>query len=121
MEMAQSSSGPPPRQKPRYSAQLKVDVFTPGLEHLRVEKTANISQTGLFICTEITAKLNDKFHLRIIFSDQDAYFDVKAKVIWICDGKSSHPRGLGLHFVELNEAQNHVIDSYLKKYVNVQQ
>jgi len=118
--MSTNPSVPKARQKARYSAELKVEVLTPGLEYLRVEKTANISETGLFICTELEAKIQDKFHLRIIFSDKDAYFDVKARAVWVCDGRSSHPRGLGLHFVELSSAQKHVIERHLKEYVNVQ-
>ncbi len=107
-----------PRQKPRYAARLKVEVMTKGLEHHHIEKTANISHTGLFLCTDMKAKLNDKMHLRIILSDQDAYFEVKARVVWVCS-EGSHPAGWGMEFVELNAVQTQVINKFLTEYVNI--
>lgn len=116
---AQAKSSKYPRQKPRYAARLKVEVMTKGLEHHRIEKTANISTTGLFICTDMHADLEDKMHLRIIFEDRDAYFDVKARIVWTCDNAGSHPQGWGLEFVELNQAQKDVIEKFLSEYVNI--
>lgn len=119
-KLPDSSSGPKGRQKARYSAQLKVEIFLKGLEHHHIDKTANISETGLFLCTELPSEIGDKMHLRIILSDRAAFFDVKAQVVWLCDGNGSHPRGIGLEFVELNRVQSEVIEKILREYVNVQ-
>lgn len=107
------------RRKPRYQLALKAEVWVRGLEHYIVEKTANISQSGLFLCTEVDLPVNDRLHIRIIFKDLDAYFDVKARVVWRCDGLGSHPQGLGLEYTELTEFQSEVIKRYLTDYINV--
>jgi len=107
------------RQKPRYAAQLKVDVFMKGLVHHRIEKTANISLGGIFLCTELPGEIGDKMHLRIILSDREAFFDIKARIAWTCNNEGSHPQGLGLEFIDLNEAQKDVINKILAQYVNV--
>lgn len=107
------------RIKPRYSAHLKVELFTKGLEHHLIERTANISSGGLFVCTDISAGIDDKVHLRIIFSDKAAYFDVKAVVVWVCDGSKGHPKGLGVEFIDMNAAQQAIVDRHLVEYVNV--
>lgn len=107
------------RAKPRYAANLKVEVFTKGLNHHLVEKTANISSGGLFICTEIASEIGEKMHLRIIFSDREAFFDVKAIVAWVCNGERGHPKGLGVKFTDLNSSQQNIIDRYLVEYVNI--
>lgn len=108
------------RQKARYAAQLKVEVFSKGFEHQHIERTANISETGLFICTNLESEIGDKMHLRIILADREAFFDVKGEVVWICDGDGSHPKGLGVEFVDLNHAQSEVIHTILRDYINVQ-
>ncbi len=111
----------PARLKPRYSANLEVLVYTKGLDHFVAEKTANISKGGLFVCTSHKAEVGDKMHIRIILSDIDSYFEVKTRVAWLCDGGASHPEGIGLEFVEINEAQSEVIDRILTKYVNIRE
>jgi len=108
------------RLKPRYSAQIKVEMLTKGLDYHRVDKTANISTGGIFVCTDFLAPEGERVHIRIILADKDAYFDVKTQVAWVCDGSGSHPKGLGLEFIELNEAQVLVINRFLREYVNVQ-
>jgi Tfp pilus assembly protein PilZ len=108
------------RLKPRYSAEVKVEMLTKGLDYHRVDKTANVSTGGLFVCTDYLAPEGERIHCRIIFSDRDSYFDVKTRVAWVCDGGNSHPKGLGLEFIELNEAQQLVINRFLRAYVNVQ-
>lgn len=107
------------RGKPRYAANLKVEIFTKGLNHQIVERTANISSGGLFVCTEYSSEIGEKMHLRIIFLDREAYFDVKSEVAWVCNGEKGHPKGLGVRFVELNSAQQQIIDRYLVEYVNI--
>ncbi|MBS1984252.1 MAG: PilZ domain-containing protein [Bdellovibrionales bacterium] len=107
------------RAKPRYAAALKVELFTKGLNHHVVEKTANISPGGLFVCTEAVAETGEKMHLRIIFSDRDSYFDVKGEVAWVCDGTKGHPKGFGVQFIDLNRAQTEIINRFLVKYVNI--
>jgi Tfp pilus assembly protein PilZ len=109
------------RQKARYAANIAVEMFTQGLNYFRAERTANISLGGLFVCTEYDGKINEKVHIRIILSDRDSYFDVKTRIAWTCDGTGSHPKGLGLEFIELNDAQKMVIEKFLKDYVNVAQ
>jgi len=95
-------------------------VFTKGLEHFLSERTANISEGGIFVCTDFECPVGEKLHIRVILSDQDSYFDVKTRVAWICQGDAGHPKGLGLEFVDLNEPQKRVIGTVLKRYVNVQ-
>ncbi len=107
------------RRKPRYAANLQVWVFTKGLNHFQAEKTANISLGGLFVCTNHSAEVGEKLHIRVILSDIDSYFDVKTRVAWLCGNDGSHPEGLGLEFIELDEAQQHVVQNILKDYVNV--
>lgn len=109
------------RRKPRYSASLKVMVFTKGLGHFQTERAANISSGGIFICTDHQSEIGEKLHIRIIFSELDAYFDVKTRVAWICNNDSSHPQGLGLAFTDLNEPQKQVIDKFLTQYINVKE
>ena len=108
------------RKKPRYAMNVQALVFTKGLEHFVSERTANISEGGLFVCTEHPAQIGERLHIRVILSDQDSYFDVKTKVAWVADGSTGHPKGLGLEFIDLNEPQKRVIGTVLKKYVNVQ-
>ena len=107
------------RRKPRYSANLQVWVFTKGLNHFESERTANISSGGLFVCTGHSAEVGERLHIRVILSDIDSYFDVKTRVAWVCGDEGSHPAGLGLEFIELDEAQTHVVQTILKDYVNV--
>jgi len=107
------------RIKPRYQLALAAEVWVRGLEHRNIEKTANISTTGLFLCTDLDLPKNDVVHLRIIFKDLDAYFDVKAKVVWQCHGNDSHPKGIGLRYTDLSIEQTQLIDRYLKQYVNI--
>ncbi|HVJ64186.1 MAG TPA: PilZ domain-containing protein [Bdellovibrionota bacterium] len=109
------------RKKPRYQLALRAELWYRDLQHHVVEKTANISLTGLFLCTEIDLPKGDTVHVRIIFKDLDAYFDAKAKVIWRCDGIGTHPMGLGLQFFDVSDAQSAVIERYLKNYVNVRE
>jgi Tfp pilus assembly protein PilZ len=111
--------GPNRRKKPRYAADVKVEIFTKGLNHYVTGKTANISPGGLFVCTDYVGELGEKLHVRVILCDREAYFDCKATIAWICDDKGSHPQGLGVEFVELTDAQKHVINKVLKDYVNV--
>lgn len=115
-----SSSGINRRLKPRYAVDVKVEMLTQGLDHYVVEKCANVSLGGLFVCTDYSAKENERVHVRIILSDQDAYFDIKTEVAWVCGEESSHPKGLGLRFVDINEQQQAIIDRFFKKYVNIQ-
>lgn len=120
MNTARKQDPTAPR-KPRYQLALKAELWVRGLEHHMVEKTANISPSGLFLCTDLELPTGDVVHVRIIFKDLDAYFDAKARVIWQCDGKSSHPQGLGLEYIGLTDMQVHIIDKYLKNYVNVRE
>jgi Tfp pilus assembly protein PilZ len=117
---AGENSGINRRLKPRYSVHIKVEMLTKGLNHYAVEKCANVSLGGLFVCSDYSAEQDEKIHIRVIMSDKDSYFDIKTRVAWICDGHGSHPRGLGLEFVELTQEQNHIIARFLKDYVNVQ-
>jgi uncharacterized protein (TIGR02266 family) len=110
-----------PRRKPRYAAHLQVLVFTKGLNHFLSERTANISSGGLFVCTEHSAEVGEKLHIRVMLADIDSYFDVKTEVVWVCDGGSSHPQGLGLMFVDLSDDQQVVVDKILKNYINVKE
>ena len=109
------------RRKPRYSASLKVLVFTKGLEHFQSERAANISSGGIFVCTDHICDVGEKLHIRIIFSDLDAFFDVRTRVAWVCGDDTSHPQGLGLEFVDVNDAQKQVISQFLSKYINVKE
>lgn len=109
------------RRKPRYATSLKVLVFTKGLEHFQSERAANISSGGIFVCTDHICEVGEKLHIRIIFSDLDAYFDVKTRVAWVCGDDSSHPQGFGLQFTDLNDAHKQVIDKFLSKYINVKE
>lgn len=115
----QSSDDNSQRKKPRYQLALKAEVWVRDLEHHVIEQTANISMGGLFLCTALDLPQGDIVHVRIIFKDLDAYFDAKSKVVWRCNGSGSHPVGLGLEFIELNEPQIAVIERYLKNYVNI--
>jgi uncharacterized protein (TIGR02266 family) len=108
------------RRKARYALNVQTLVFTKGLEHFLSERTANISEGGIFVCTDYESPVGEKLHIRVILSDQDSYFDVKTRVAWVCDGEGGHPKGLGLEFVDLNEPQKRVIATVLKRYVNVQ-
>jgi Tfp pilus assembly protein PilZ len=115
-----SNTGINRRLKPRYAANLKVEMLTRGLNHYTIEKCANVSLGGLFVCTDYSAQQNEKIHVRIILSDKNSYFDLKTRVAWICDGQGSHPKGLGLQFIELTDEQLKVVRHFLKDYVNVQ-
>jgi Tfp pilus assembly protein PilZ len=116
-----SHSGVRERRKPRYSANIRVLVFTKGLNHFEARKTANISTGGLFICTELKDKfeIDEKLHIRIILDDRDAYFEVKTKVVWVCPEGSGHPSGLGLEYTDVSDDQKEIIDKILKDYINV--
>jgi uncharacterized protein (TIGR02266 family) len=109
------------RRKPRYSANIKVLVFTKGLNHFESQKTANISTGGLFVCTDHPAEIGDKMHIRIILGDRDAYFEVKTKVVWVCPTGTGHPQGLGLEFYDVSSDQQEIISKILKDYINVKQ
>ncbi|NCN41932.1 PilZ domain-containing protein [bacterium] len=108
------------RLKPRYAVDIKVEMLTKGLDHYVVERCANVSLGGIFVCTDYSAEMDERVHVRIILSDKDAYFDLKTKVAWICDDSGSHPKGLGLQFVEISTEQQIIIDKILRDYVNVQ-
>ena len=108
------------RLKPRYAVNIKVEMLTKGLNHVSVEKCANVSLGGIFVCTDYLAPEDERVHVRVIFSDKDSFFDVKTRVAWTCDGEGSHPRGLGLEFVDLSKEQDVIIKNFLKDYVNVQ-
>jgi Tfp pilus assembly protein PilZ len=108
------------RLKPRYAVNIKVEMLTKGLNHVSVERCANVSLGGLFVCTDYSADENERVHVRVIFSDKEAFFDVKTRVAWVCDGEGSHPKGLGLEFVDLTKEQNLIVQNFLKDYVNVQ-
>jgi Tfp pilus assembly protein PilZ len=118
---ADNSSAVQRRQKARYAANIAVEMFTQGLNYFRAERTANISLGGLFVCTEYAGKTDEKVHIRIILSDRDSYFDVKTRIAWTCDGSGTHPKGLGLEFIELTDPQKMVIEKFLKDYVNIAQ
>ncbi len=117
----ENSAATQKRNKARYAANIAVEMFTQGLNYFRAERTANISLGGLFVCTEYDGKMNEKVHIRIILSDRDSYFDVKTRIAWTCDGSSSHPKGLGLEFIEVTDIQKMVIEKFLKDYVNIAQ
>jgi len=120
IDNAETPNGSPKaRRKPRYSANMQVTVFTKGLNHFQSEKTANISQGGLFICTSYKCEVGEKLHVRIILSDIDSFFDMKAKVAWTNDASNSHPEGIGVEFVDMTNEQKEVISKILSKYVNV--
>jgi len=108
------------RLKARYAVNIKIEMLTKGLNHYNVERCANVSLGGIFVCTDYQAEENERVHVRVIFSDKEAFFDVKTRVAWTCDGAGSHPRGLGLEFVEITQEQNLIIQHFLKDYVNVQ-
>lgn len=107
------------RKRPRYAADIRVELFTRGLQHWIAERTANISVGGLFVCTESDSTIGERVHMRIYLQDRDAFFDMKGKVVWCCNGEDSHPKGLGIEFIEVTEIQQRVIDQVLKDYVNV--
>ena len=121
MSTSDKSDKSPARLKPRYAANLEVLVYTKGLQHFVAEKTANISKGGLFVCTNHKAEVGEKMHIRIILSDIDSYFEVKTRVAWLCDGGGSHPEGIGLEFIEVNDAQAEIIERILTKYVNIRE
>lgn len=107
------------RQDPRYSVNVRVDVFGRGLSHVQMAQTENISTSGLFVVLDDLKNfvLNETIHLRIFLTDQDAFFDVKAKIIRIeLGGQNNQSRGLGVQFVELTEPQNKVIHRFLAPY-----
>jgi uncharacterized protein (TIGR02266 family) len=107
------------RAKPRYAANLEVEIFTRGLNHEKVARIANISSGGLFVCTDYKSEIGEKVHLRITFSDRDAFFDVKGRVVWVCQGEKGHPNGLGLEFDEVSAPQQEIINKILSQYINV--
>ncbi|MEO5667174.1 MAG: PilZ domain-containing protein [Bdellovibrionota bacterium] len=115
-----SKSGINRRLKARYAVNIKVEMLTKGLNHFNVERCANVSLGGLFVCTDYLAEEDERVHVRVIFADKEAFFDVKTRVAWTCDGTGSHPKGLGLEFVDLTKEQNVIIQHFLKDYVNVQ-
>jgi|GEM_PF-997043 len=108
------------RLKARYAVNIKIEMLTKGLNHVLVERCANVSLGGIFVCTDYTAEENEKVHVRVIFSDKDSFFDVKTRVAWTCDGSGSHPKGFGLEFIDLSKEQDLIIRHFLKDYVNVQ-
>ncbi len=119
-EEEDSQGGINRRLKPRYAVDIRIEMLTKGLDHYVVERCANVSLGGVFVCSDYSAQMNERVHVRIILADQDAYFDVKTEVAWICDGSGSHPKGLGLRFIELSKEQDMIIDRFLREYVNVQ-
>lgn len=119
-EGSSGSGGANRRLKPRYAVNMKVEMLTKGLNHYNIERCANVSLGGIFVCTDYAAESNEKVHIRVIFSDKNSYFDVKTRVAWICPADGSHPQGLGLEFVELSEEQHKIVIHFLKDYVNVQ-
>ncbi len=110
---------PDPRKAPRYSMNLAVEIFSKGLNHVHGAKTANVSLTGLFVCTDLAAALGEQLHLRVVLKDKEAFFDIRGQVVWVCDGQGTHPQGLGLQFVNLSRDQQNVINQHLKDYVNI--
>lgn len=114
-----STSSRSPRKRPRYAANVKVEMFTKGLDHVFAGQTANISKGGLFICTDHLGSVDETLHLRIILSDKNAFFSVKTRVAWVCLGDGSHPQGLGVEFIDISPDQAQIIDKFLIDYVNV--
>lgn len=107
---------------PRYSADVKVEIITKGLEMPHTGRTANISLGGLFVCTEYSADLGEKIFVRIIFKDKDAFFDIRTIVRWKSAGgpDAEMPKGVGLEFVDMTEKHKFVINNFLKDYINVE-
>ena len=110
-------SGKNRRKSIRYNEEIEVEMMVKGLETPYVEKSANISGGGLFVCTNYEGDVDEKVHLRIIFPKFEAFFDVRAAVRWLSDGLSSGlPKGLGLEFVDLTEKQTVVIKDFLNDF-----
>jgi len=103
----------------RISTKIKVEMLVKGLESPVVEYSANISPDGMFLATNYRGAENEKIHLRIIFKNQDSYFDVSGRIIWTNPGPiKDHPKGIGIEFVDLNDKQKFVIENHLKDYIN---
>jgi len=68
------------------------------------EFTANLSIGGLFLCTEQEIATRTRGILTFQHSQWDHPFEVEAEVVHVVPAGHAHPQGLGVQFVELEEA-----------------
>ncbi len=64
---------------------------------------SNLSETGLFIVTELEAPVGDRLDLRLALSREMAPLEIKGEVKWTrkdgTEGEEHLPAGLGIEFV----------------------
>jgi uncharacterized protein (TIGR02266 family) len=101
------------RSDDRIAAQVKITsdncrIFTQS-------KLVNLSTGGAFMpCSELVA-LGTSVALDFSFDEPQRTIRVAGKVVWWSAGEKGQPRGFGVRFLDLGQADQDFIDAYLRK------
>ncbi len=92
----------------RCPAEVRV-TFRDAHETFTQEYAVNISEDGLFVKTNYPRPIGDVIRLRFTLPIQDITLEINSVVRWINFKESLGPVGMGVKFIDLDEAQKRAI------------
>ena len=91
------------RQFARVNLHARIRVAFPGVDSRRQLLLENLSAGGLFIQTEQPKPIGTEFTFEFIARDGGPTIEGAGVVRWI-ESELGRPKGMGIHFLRLNEA-----------------
>lgn len=104
---------PERRKFPRVMVRALVDFES--LNTYLYDYSTDLSEGGIFIETEKPLPPGTPLTLRFTLPGVDRVFEVKAKVAWLNEERSSRlPRGMGVQFESMDDADRKAIENYIR-------
>ncbi|MCO5142635.1 MAG: PilZ domain-containing protein [Oligoflexia bacterium] len=100
---------------PRYK--ISVPVQMTSSDHLYKGDVMDISASGCFIKTKDPLKVDQVIQVK--FSLFDHKFDCRGRVVWRTDTGVTHPKGIGLKFIDLEKPTQQTLKDTVKKLKNL--
>lgn len=96
------------RNSERRPAEVRVSFRDPQ-ETYTQEFAVNISEDGLFVKTFYPKAVGDVITLRFLLPVQSAALEIRSQVVWVNLQGSKGPTGMGVKFLDLDEAKKKAI------------
>jgi len=95
---------------------LRLRVRFPSLEVLHNDYSEDISRGGIFIQTQKSRQIGDQFIVTLVHPDTGEELELLSEVVRVTRIDPSVPgsvNGMGLRFIDMNEAKNQAVEKFL--------
>ncbi len=100
---------------PRYK--ISVPAQMTSLDHLYQGEIMDISANGCFIKSKAPLKADMMIHVKFALFDQ--HFSCEGKIVWQTESAVTHPKGVGIKFVNLDRKNQISLRETVKKLRNL--